>query len=127
MATHSSCGLSGPTGEVLRFYENAVYFPEILGSELVPDSQLRPTPFPEMTYAAASYGGENEFGFSFAAHLKIWLFGTEAGRGTAYASGVRDGNRLDGTFAYTTELTLAEGPPFVAGLSYEYEFYGLRE
>ncbi len=117
----------GSTGAVARFYENAVYFPEVLGSELVPDGRRRSTRFPGMTYSAASYGGEDEIGFGFEAHLGIRLLGIEAGRGVAYALGVREGDRLDGTFGYTTAVNPVEGLPFGAGLSDQYEFYAIPE
>ena len=115
----------GPQGQVARFFDNQVYFPQILGPELVPDGLVRPNTFPGMTYKAASFGASvgNEFGF--AAPLNLYLAGSRVGTGVAYAYGTIAGSRIDGTFGYTTEI-LVSGSPFSSGGSDEYAFYALR-
>ena len=117
----------GPAGEVLRIYDNAFYLPELLGSEVVPDGQVRPAAFLGGMYAATVYGGENDSGFGFAAHARAWVFVVEMATGRAYAYGVRDGDLLVGTFGYATELVGLEVWPFDVPLADEYEFYALRE
>lgn len=115
----------GPQGEVARFFDNQVYFPQILGPELVPDGLIHPNAFPGMTYRAASFGASVGDEFGFAAPLNLYLAGSRVGTGVAYAYGTVSGGRIDGTFGYTTEI-LVSGSPFSSGGSDEYAFYALR-
>lgn len=116
----------GPTGEVQRVFDNAVYFPDILGTEAIPDGRVRPTPFPGMSYAAGSYGASIGDTFAFAATLNVWLGGARLGTAVASAYGTVDGDRLQGRFTFEVAMSVP-GTPIGSGGSDEYEFYAVRE
>ena len=118
----------GSDGRVLRFFDNAAYFPDVLGSELIPDGKTHPAAVPALVYVAESYGGENASGFGFAAPLKLFLGPIQIGSGLSYAFGEVVGDRIDGTFGYRT--VLEAGSPLDVGpgrFSDEYGFYAIRE
>lgn len=115
----------GPRGEVRRFFDNAAYYPQLLGPELLPDGSLHANAFPGMTYTAGSFGASVGSDFGFAAPLDLYLGGSRIGTGVAYAYGVVVGDRLEGTFGYSTKILLG-GSPFGSGGSDEYLFYAIR-
>lgn len=115
----------GPNGEFARVSQNAAYFPEILGSELIADGAIHPAAMPGMTYAGGSFGASSGKEFGFSGPLNVWLAGLKVGTGRAYAYGTVDGDSAFGMFGYETQI-LGEDSPFGSSDQDEYEFYGVR-
>ena len=111
----------GLGGEISRVFENTLYFPDILGSELVADGSIHPAAIPGMTYAAGSFGAASGEDFGFVGPLNVWLTGIKVGTGSAYAHGTIQGDRLIGTFGYVTQI-LVQDSPLGSGDADEYEF-----
>lgn len=115
----------GAGGELVRFYDNTFYFPEILGATIIPDGQVRSCAFPGLSYAAGTYAASADPQLGFVASMDLFFLSNRVATGTAYAWGAREGDRLTGTFGFETSI-LATGSP-VPAFNDEYEFYAIRE
>lgn len=111
-------------GGVSQFDDNTIAS-EIFGSQILLDGVRHNTTQQGLQYSAATYGAENESGFTFEARLLAFAAGIEAANGFATATGTFDENDPDmmtGTFAYKTVVTLLSGSSLVADGNQEDEF-----
>lgn len=116
----------GANGRAELLSDNDFYAPQIFGPEFIIDGQVHTSATPLLVYATNSYGVSDGNRFGFAAPIEVWLGGLPVGEGLAYAWGVVDGDRLDGTFGYQVKITLP-GTPFGEGGADQYPFYALRK
>lgn len=104
----------GPEGNLDRFEGNTIA-PHIFGDTILFDGERHSTNQPGLSYAAATYGAETNdaSGFAFEGILTAFAGGIQAANASASASGTfdpSDPDRMTGTFAITTEVTLTQIP-----------------
>ena len=111
-------------GGVSQFDDNTIAS-EIFGSQILLDGVRHNTTQQGLQYSAATYGAENESGFTFEARLLAFAAGIEAANGFATATGTFDENDPDmmtGTFAFKTVVTLFSNSSLAADGNQEDEF-----
>ncbi|MCC7293181.1 MAG: hypothetical protein IT449_14065 [Phycisphaerales bacterium] len=114
-------------GSLDAFVENAIIGEEVFGDRIDTDGASHPTTITGLSYAASTYGVENDSGFAFQIRAIATFAGVKVGGGRATAVGTRDGSRMEGTFSYKTTVNQAAGVEIPAGLEGEDEFpyYGV--
>lgn len=112
-------------GGVAELYDNFALAPSVFGQTVTADGKSHATSTQGLTYTAASYGAENESGFSFQLRALAYFNGLEVGNGSAFASGTHDGQRMEGTFGFKSQVTglAANFVPEEANASEEFEFF----
>lgn len=114
-------------GTLDAFVENTIIGEEVFGDRIDTDGASHPTTITGLSYAASTYGVENDSGFAFQIRAIATFAGVKVGSGRATAVGTRDGSRMEGTFSYKTTVTQTAGVDIPAGLEGEDEFpyYGV--
>jgi hypothetical protein len=113
----------------LEAFENNKLAESIFGDEIIFDNSRRATKQIGLSYEAATYGAQTSdaSGFSFEGRLTAFAAGITAGTGTASAEGAfnpDDPDRIQGTFTFTTEVTLLDIPE--ANVTDVFSFIGVR-
>lgn len=112
----------GPEGNLVSFEDNTLAT-QVFGQTIILDGQKHDTAQEGLSYAAATYGGENESGLGFAAQLTAYYSVLQVAEGEASAIGeFLDEDTIVGTFSFNVEVSdLAES--FVGSdMSQEDEF-----
>lgn len=91
---------------VLTSFENNTIASDVFGSTILFDGQTHPTNQPNLSYAAATYGAENQSGLGFNAQLAAFAAGFTVATGSASAIGsFTDENTIRGLFSFRTQAT----------------------
>jgi len=96
----------GDQGRATQATENAFYVPQFLGETITIDGQLQQAaPLPVLSYAAASYGTEEGNRVGIALRVEVRFFGIPSAQAVVYAWGPLDGDRIEGVFGYSADIT----------------------
>lgn len=115
-------------GALSRLADNQIVATEVIGGEVVADGKSHATATDGLTYAAGTYGAENDSGFGFTARVRAYYGGLLVGSASASAMGEHDDETMIGTFSYKSqvEVGIVAGALEEANGSGSFEFIGYR-
>jgi len=118
----------GDDGSLDALVENSAVAEEFFGDDIIADGKSHGTDVEGLSYAAATYGTENESGFAYEVRATARYSNIPVGRGEAYAIGTHDGETMQGTFGYEIRVTAPVDIALPDGVQTQDEFdiHGVR-
>lgn len=116
-------------GALIQLTDNRIVGEDVFGDAIIMDGRSYPTNIDGLSYFAATYGVENESGFSFQVRAQATMAGLTVGTGDAFAVGrVEEDGIMRGRFGFRTNATGIAASVLPDAISpntrEEFDFYG---